>query len=121
MLADVLDAVQGMGPQGDHQHHGGRPEVARSARDVEELLRTEIGAEPCLGDGVVGELERHPRCRQGIAAMGDVGEGPAMDEDRHPFHRLDKVRVDGVLEQGGHGACPRCPGRRPVCADSRTR
>lgn len=38
--------------------------------------------------------------------MGDVGEGPAMDEDRHPFHRLDKVRVDGVLEQGGHGACP---------------
>ena len=36
--------------------------------------------------------------------MGDVSEGPAMDKGRRAFQGLNQVRVDGILEQGGHGA-----------------
>src|SRR5699024_3677692 len=36
--------------------------------------------------------------------VGDVGKGTAVDDGGVVFQRLDQVGVDGVLEQGGHGA-----------------
>ena len=36
--------------------------------------------------------------------MGDVGEGAAVDEGRGALQGLHQVRLDGVLQQGGHGA-----------------
>ena len=36
--------------------------------------------------------------------MGDVSEGAAVDKGRSAFQGLNQVRVDGILEQGGHGA-----------------
>ena len=36
--------------------------------------------------------------------MGDVSEWSAVDKGRSAFKGLNQVRVDGILEQGGHGA-----------------
>ena len=36
--------------------------------------------------------------------MGDVGEGTAVDEGGGMLQRLDQVGLQGVLQQGGHGA-----------------
>ena len=36
--------------------------------------------------------------------MGDVGKGTAVNKSGSPLQRLDEVRLDGVLEQSGHGA-----------------
>ena len=33
--------------------------------------------------------------------MGDVGEGPTVDECRIPLQRLNKVRKEGIPEQEG--------------------
>ena len=81
---------------------GSRPGLA--ALDVEELLGPEVGAEAGLGHHVVGQLQRGARGDHGVAAMGDVGERPAMDEGRVALERLHEVGLDGVLEQHRHGA-----------------
>ncbi len=36
--------------------------------------------------------------------MGDVGEGPRMDEGGTTLHGLDEIGLDGVAQQDGHGA-----------------
>ena len=35
--------------------------------------------------------------------MGNVGEGPTMDESRGMLQSLDQVWLQGVLQQSGHG------------------
>ena len=39
-----------------------------------------------------------------VAAVGDVGERPAVDEGRSAAQRLHQVGVDGLLEEQRHGA-----------------
>ena len=36
--------------------------------------------------------------------MGDVSEWSAVDKGRSAFQGLNQVRVNGILEQGGHSA-----------------
>ena len=36
--------------------------------------------------------------------MGDVSEWSAVDKGRSAFQGLNQVRIDGILEQGGHSA-----------------
>ena len=36
--------------------------------------------------------------------MGDVGEGAAVDKGGGALQSLDQVGLEGVLQQGGHGA-----------------
>jgi hypothetical protein len=70
----------------------------------------EIGAEAGFGHDVVGELQRRLGRDHRVAAMGDVGEGAAVDEGRVVLQRLHEVRLHRVLEQDGHGAVG-LPGR----------
>jgi hypothetical protein len=85
-----------------HEHHRIRPQAGLAALDVEELFGAEIGAETGLRDDVVGQLERCLRRYHRIAAVGDVGEGTAMHQRRIVLHRLDEIRLEGVLEQCRH-------------------
>ena len=92
------------GAHGGDDHRRGRRQAGLAALDVEELLRPEIGAEAGLRHHVVGELEAGARRDHRVAAMGDVGEGAAMDEGGVALQRLHEVRLGGVLEQHRHGA-----------------
>ena len=96
-------AVVLQGPDGGHQHHRVGLQARQAALDIQKLLRAQVGAEAGLGDHVVPHLEGHPGGHDGVAAVGDVGEGAAVDEGGGALQGLDQVGLDGVLEQGGHG------------------
>jgi hypothetical protein len=106
-LADVRQrhaAVVLERPRRRHDQRRVGPEPRRAALDVEELLGAEICREAGLGQADVAELQRHAGRDDGIAAVGDIGEGTAVHEGRRALQRLDEVRMDGVAEQRGHGA-----------------
>ena len=90
------------GAHGSDDYGGIRLEPSLATFDVEELLAAELGAEARLRHDVVGELERHPRGEEGVAAVGDVGEGAAMDERRRVFDGLHKVRLNRVTKEDDH-------------------
>ena len=81
---------------------GRRRQAGLAALDVEELLGAEIGAEAGFGDDIVGELEGGLRGDDRIAAMGDVGERPAVDEGGVVLERLHEVRLHRLGQQHGH-------------------
>ena len=91
-------------PHRRHHHRGVGPEPRHPALDVEEFLAAEVGSEPGLGDDEVAELQPGPRRHHRVAAMGDVGEGPAMDEGGVALDGLDEVRRQRLLEQHRHRA-----------------
>ena len=97
-------AVILQGADGGHDDHGGGMEAGHAALDVQELLSAQIGGEARLGDGVVAQLQRHAGGGDGVAAVGDVGEGAAVDKGGGALQRLDQIGLQGVLQQGGHGA-----------------
>ena len=101
---EVCAAMVLQGSNGGDDHGDGWPEAGLAALDVDELLRAEVGAEACLGDDVVGELEGSARGHDCVAAVGDIGEGPAVHEGGRVLEGLDKIGVECVLEQHRHGA-----------------
>ena len=90
--------------QGRDQHHRVGGDAGLATLDVEELLGSEVGPEPGLGDDVVGELERGPGCDDRVAPVGDVRERPAVDDGGVVLQRLHQVRSESVLEQHRHRA-----------------
>ena len=92
------------GAHGGDDHHRRGLQAGLPALDVDELLRAEIGAEAGLRDHVVAELEAGAGGDHRVAAMGDVGEGAAMDEGGVALQRLHEVGLQGVLEEHRHGA-----------------
>ena len=87
-----------------YQHGAVRFQAGIAALDVKELLRSEVGAEARLGNGVVAELHCKLGRSHGVAAVSDVRERTAVDKRGIPLKRLHEVRVDGVPEQRGHCA-----------------
>ena len=75
-----------------------------AALDVEELFRAEVCAEARLGDDVIGKLQRRLRGDDRIAAVGNIGERPAVDERGRAFERLHEVGFQGVFQKRRHGA-----------------
>ena len=75
-----------------------RMKAGLAAFDVEEFLRTEIGAEARFGHDVIGELEGGLRRHHRIAAMGDIGEGAAMHEGRIVLERLHEIGHQRVFQ-----------------------
>ena len=74
-----------------------------AALDIQELLCTQIGTETGLGDGIVGQRKAQFGGQHAVAAVGDVGEGAAVDDGGIIFQRLHKVRIQCIFQQGGHG------------------
>ena len=91
------------GPDRGDDHHGAGPEARQAALDVQELLRPQVRAEACLRDGVIRQTHGQPRRHDGVAPVGDVGEGPAVDEGGSALQGLDQVGFQRVLEEGRHG------------------
>ena len=106
----VLEVVLGDAAVHLERAHGGDDdggcgiEAGLAALDVEELLRAEVGAEAGLRHHVVAQLERGLGGEHRVAAVRDVGERAAVDEDGVVLQRLHQVRHQRVLEQHGHGA-----------------
>ena len=87
-----------------HDHDGRGVQAGRPALEVEELLAPQVEREPRLGDGIVGQRERHARGEHRVAAVGDVGERAAVDEGRHRLRGLHQVRQDRLVQDRGHRA-----------------
>ena len=79
-------------------------QVRHAALDVQEFLRAQIRTETGLGNGVVSQLQRSLGGHDGVAPVGDVGKGTAVDEGGGPFQGLDQVGLEGIHQQGGHRA-----------------
>ena len=95
LCAQVLHVNAAMGfqrPHGRNQHHGIRLNPGFAAFDVDEFFRAQIRAKTRLGDDNIGQFQRRLRGDHRIAAMGDIGERPAMDKHRIVFQGLDQIR-----------------------------
>ena len=89
---------------GGHDDHGVGVEAAGTALDVQELLSAQIGGKAGLGNGVLAELHRSFGGLDGVAAMGDVGEGTAMDKCGSVLQSLNQIGLDGIFQHSGHSA-----------------
>ena len=83
---------------------GGDLASRAAAEDRVTTIDTLIEPESRLGDADLAELLSQLGRDHGVAAVGDVGERPAVDEGRRALERLDEVRVDGVAEERRHRA-----------------
>ena len=97
-------AVMLQGAHGGHDYHcvGGQPGLA--ALDVQELLRAQIRTEARFGHNVIRQTQAQTGGHHAVAAVGNVRKGPAVDDRRVVLQCLDKVRIEGILQKGGHGA-----------------
>ena len=96
-------AVALEGAHGGHQHAGTGCNACIAALDIEELFCAQIGTKACFGNGVVSQRKAQLGGQHAVAAVGNVGKGAAVDDGGVVFQRLDKVRVQCVLQQSGHG------------------
>src|SRR5881396_2550767 len=96
-------AVMLEGADAHDEHRGVRSQAALAAHEVHELLRPEVRAEACLRDDDVPEAEGEAVREDGIVAVGDVREGPAVHEGGRPLQGLDQVRHQRVLQEDRRG------------------
>ena len=90
-------------------HRGYKNREARlqsrlAALNVVKLLRSEVGAEPCLGDHIVAARHRCLRRHDGVAAVGYVGKRSAVDKRRRMLDGLHKIRLHRCLQKHRDGA-----------------
>ena len=88
---------------GRDDHDGAGANARHAALDVEELLGTQIGTEAGLGNGNIAKTHSHTRGHDGVAAVGDIGEGTAVDKRGRTLERLHQIGLERILEQCGHG------------------
>jgi len=96
-FALAADALHGGDEDG-----GGGDDAGGRGDEVHVLLEAEVGGEAGFVDDVVGEAETHLLGEDGAGAVGDVGEGAAVDEGGCAFGGLDEVREDGFGEERHH-------------------
>ena len=96
-------AVALEGADGRHQHTGAGCDARIAALDVQELFCAQVGTETGLGDDIIGQREAELGGHDAVAAVGNVGKGAAVDDGGVVFQRLNEVRVQRILQQGGHG------------------
>ena len=75
-----------------------------AALDVQKFLSTKVGTEACLGDYIVSQLQAQLGGNGAVAAVRNVGERTAVDDGGVVLQRLDKVRVERILQKCGHRA-----------------
>ena len=75
-----------------------------SALYIEELFCAEISAEACLGDSIIAHFKRHFCRHYGVTAVCNVCKRSAVNKCGCALKRLNKVRLDCVLEKCRHSA-----------------
>ena len=118
-LGDI--AVHLQRPHRAHHHRTARLQPAHPAFDVEEFLAAQIGPEARFRDNDIGQFHRRAGGDQRIAAMGDIGERPAMHQGRRALQRLHQIGLQGGLQQHRHRAIGLQIGRRHRLALPRLR
>ena len=78
-------------PDRGHHHNGAGGQSRQTALDVQEFLRPQVRAEARLRHGVVRQPQGHLGGHHGVAPVGDVGEGPAVDEGGSPLQGLYQI------------------------------
>ncbi len=112
--AEALDDVEVAGKIGvalgfdgtngaDENNSGGR-EAGGGHDEVEEFFGAEVRTEAGLVDDVVGVGEREALGEDAGGAVGDVGKGTGVDENRGAVGGLGEVGVESIAEEGEHGA-----------------
>ena len=96
----LLAAVAAQRADGGDQHHSGGTQTGEAALDVDELLRAQVRAEAGFCDHDIRQAEGRARRGDGVAAVGDIGEGTAVDEGGCSLQRLNEVWLDGLNQQG---------------------
>ena len=75
-----------------------------TAFDIQEFFRPQIGAEARLCHTVISQLQCHAGGGYRIAAVGNIGKGPSVDDGRRMLQGLDQVGLQGIFQQRAHGA-----------------
>ena len=88
---------------GRDDHDGAGANARHAALDIEELLGAQVGAKAGLGNGNIAKAHRHTRGHDRVAAVGNVGEGTAVDKRGRALERLHQIGLERVLKQRGHG------------------
>ena len=78
---------------------------ALAAEDIVEFLCAEVGTESSLRDGIFGVGHGHARGEEGVATVGDVGEGAAVHDGGRVFSGLHEVGLNGIFKEHHDGAC----------------
>ena len=78
--------LQCAGGSYEHGELGG--EACLAALDVVELLGSEVSAEACFGDDVIGTGHGQFGRQHRVASMGDIGKGTSMHEGGCVLSRL---------------------------------
>ncbi len=81
-----------------------RPESRDATLDVEELLRTHVGAEARLGDDEIGAAQRDLVGDDRGVAVRDVRERAGVHERRRALEGLHQGRLDRLAQEDGHRA-----------------
>jgi hypothetical protein len=97
-IGELYAAVEFQRPHRRHDHRGTWLEAGLAALDVDELLRSQIGAEARLGHHVVHKLQRGARGEQRVAPVRDVRERPAVHEGGVVGERLHQVGCESILQ-----------------------
>ena len=79
-------------------------DARHAALGIEEFFSPQVGAEARLRDHPVCQRQRRIGGDDAVAAVGDVGERPAVHDGGGALQRLHEVGLDGVLQQRAHGA-----------------
>ena len=90
--------VEFQGPDRGHDDHCIRPQSRPTALDIQKLFGTQIGAEARLCYHIVPQPQGGLGGGYAVAAVGDVGEGTAVDDGGSPLQRLGQIGADGVLQ-----------------------
>ena len=106
-------AVVLKGASGRDNHDGVGTNARHAALDVQEFLGTQIGTKAGLGNGDIAKTHSHTRGHDGVAAVGDIGEGTAVDKRGRTLERLHQIGLERILEQCGHSSL----GLKVACAD----
>ena len=102
---DLVQAGVGLqGAYGHDEHCCVRLQAGDAALDVEETLRTHVGAEASLGNHVVGVLQTNVVGDHGGVTGCDVAEGARVNQCGGVLQGLQQVRVDSICQDDGHCA-----------------
>ena len=87
LLVDATVHLQGTDSRNDDDGIGF--DTGETAFDVHEFFSTQVGTETGFRNGDIAHLHSQFGCDDGVAAVGDVGEGTAVDQGRRMFDGLD--------------------------------
>ena len=96
-------AVHLESPDGSDDDDGIRFDPGETALDVHELFSAEVGTETGFRNGDIAHFHGQFHGDDGVAAVGDVGKGAAVNQGRRMFDSLNEVRLDGIFHEDGHG------------------